>query len=376
MKKVVQLFLSFVFIWVTLPAYSSTEIPDVAFADTKSWVKPLPLPKLTEQSNSGSVRYVLFDQQVDIRSDVQSQFFRYALQPTTEQGLTGVSQVEVRFSPKFEQLTFHRLEVIRDGEVFNKLDQTKLKVFQQEERLNENIYSENWIALFILEDIRVGDVVNYSYSIDGTNPVLGEKKFGSSPMSWSVAVDQTQFRLLTKAKQQPQIKVFNSTAKVNREKTEHGIEYSVAQNHVQAEREEDSAPSWYTPFAYVVFSEYQNWSEVNDWAKALYLKDLTLPPALKEIMAEYQGENTLASLAKMVHWVQNSIRYFGIEMGINSHMPSTPLETFTRRYGDCKDKTILLIALLEHMGIEAYPALVSDDHYKSDARRASFTGCF
>ena len=34
-------------------------------------------------------------------------------------------------------------------------------------------------------------------------------------------------------------------------------------------------------------------------------------------------------------------------------------ETWTRRFGDCKGKTVLLIALLNELGIEAEPVLVS-----------------
>ena len=34
---------------------------------------------------------------------------------------------------------------------------------------------------------------------------------------------------------------------------------------------------------------------------------------------------------------------------------------FDRKYGDCKDKTVMLVALLNQLGVTAYPALVSTD---------------
>jgi hypothetical protein len=49
----------------------------------------------------------------------------------------------------------------------------------------------------------------------------------------------------------------------------------------------------------------------------------------------------------------------GIEIGINSHKPHPPAETFAKRYGDCKDKSILLASILRSKNIPANLALVS-----------------
>jgi hypothetical protein len=57
--------------------------------------------------------------------------------------------------------------------------------------------------------------------------------------------------------------------------------------------------------------------------------------------------------------VQDDIRYLGIEMGRYSHQPTVPEKVFVRRFGDCKDKSLLLSSILKAMGIDAAPALVS-----------------
>ena len=56
--------------------------------------------------------------------------------------------------------------------------------------------------------------------------------------------------------------------------------------------------------------------------------------------------------------MQEEIRYFGIEMGSDSHRPASPAQTLARRFGDCKAKALLLVQLLDELGIEAHPALV------------------
>lgn len=53
-----------------------------------------------------------------------------------------------------------------------------------------------------------------------------------------------------------------------------------------------------------------------------------------------------------------NVRYTGLEFGQSSIVPWTPSETWTRKYGDCKDQAILLVALLRRAGIKAHVALL------------------
>jgi hypothetical protein len=65
-------------------------------------------------------------------------------------------------------------------------------------------------------------------------------------------------------------------------------------------------------------------------------------------------------ISKLVNYVQDDIRYMGIESGIGSIKPFSPEQVVKQRFGDCKDKSLLLVWLLKDIGIEkAYPALVN-----------------
>src|SRR5690606_11023585 len=60
-----------------------------------------------------------------------------------------------------------------------------------------------------------------------------------------------------------------------------------------------------------------------------------------------------------VKFVQNEIRYLGLEGGIGAYQPFPPEKVLIQRFGDCKDKSLLLATMLQNMDIQAYPALVS-----------------
>ena len=59
-----------------------------------------------------------------------------------------------------------------------------------------------------------------------------------------------------------------------------------------------------------------------------------------------------------LQFVQNKIRYVSLSFGSNAYHPHHPDEVLQNRYGDCKDKSLLLLSLLRAAGIQAWPALV------------------
>lgn len=66
--------------------------------------------------------------------------------------------------------------------------------------------------------------------------------------------------------------------------------------------------------------------------------------------------------------VQRDIRYLGVEIGASTHAPAAPDVVFKRRFGDCKDKATLVVAMLHALGIDAAPALVHTDKLAADSQ--------
>jgi transglutaminase-like putative cysteine protease len=68
---------------------------------------------------------------------------------------------------------------------------------------------------------------------------------------------------------------------------------------------------------------------------------------------------SLETIARIVGRLHREVRYTGVEFGAARLIPEYPSETLRRRFGDCKDKSTLLIAALRASGIDAYLALLS-----------------
>lgn len=76
---------------------------------------------------------------------------------------------------------------------------------------------------------------------------------------------------------------------------------------------------------------------------------------IKSIDLTGSDEEKITNILMHMH---NEIRYTGLELGESSIIPHTPNETISRKYGDCKDKAVLLHAILKRIGIKSNIALL------------------
>ena len=82
-------------------------------------------------------------------------------------------------------------------------------------------------------------------------------------------------------------------------------------------------------------------------------------PLIAGLKAPLKMSATRDYIAKVVERLHRDVRYTGVEFADARLIPEYPAETLRRRFGDCKDKSTLLVAALRASGIDAYLALLS-----------------
>ena len=76
----------------------------------------------------------------------------------------------------------------------------------------------------------------------------------------------------------------------------------------------------------------------------------------------------------IAEFVQKDIRYFVVEKGIGGLQPHPAAEIFHNRYGDCKDKSTLLAAMLSSVGLRSVIVLVDTSRGFVDPAAPSMLG--
>jgi hypothetical protein len=269
--------------------------------------------------------------------------------------------LQFNFEPSYQSLAIHFIRVIRDGQTRNALEPSAIKIIAKEDDLDEQIYNGTLTAVIFLKDIRAGDVVEYAYTVSGENPVFGGRFADRFYLADVEPVQMLRVRLLTPSDRTLFVRNHGTDLVASQNSTASDKEYLWDRSDVPAVDNEDSTPSWFDPTPSVAVSEFADWQAVVQWAAPYYRSDQPLPAELKNKAEAWlkQFATPEERMIAALRFVQQEIRYLGIELGPYSHQPSAPSQTFSRRFGDCKDKSLLLDSVLKFMGIDSATALVS-----------------
>lgn len=338
-----------------------------ALTPTPDWVKPVEAfdPNLVQTGeDTHGFHSRLHDFQYNgITSGKSKRYSAIEYSLTNRYGVENYSSIEISFDPSYEQLSLHELSIKRGDKHIHKSDTARFDLLRTERERSELIYDGTRTLAIVLDDIRPGDIIRYAYTLSGENPIYqGNREFRVYTELWT-ATDRQYSRVLT-ASDKPLNRRVRGADVPMVIKDENGIqEIIIDQLGVPEFSIEDDVPSWYYNRGTIAFSDMKDWRSVVEWVQPMYQLSDTVNPEIATIASVIRSayEDRNQQIGAALRWVQDEVRYFGVELGKNSHWPSRPEETLARRFGDCKDKALLLIALLKELDVEADAALVNTD---------------
>ncbi len=145
------------------------------------------------------------------------------------------------------------------------------------------------------------------------------------------------------------------------------VTFTWSQNNVPAFKPDPMMGAYSNYLRYVKFSpsEWKTWDDISNWYCKYFLRPQEI---ITSKISDKASELTRGcstekeKMEKIFDFVQ-TLRYVAIELGEGGFEPSKPQEVLKRMYGDCKDKSVLLVSLLKCAGIKAKPALVLTSDY-------------
>ncbi len=302
----------------------------------------------------------MMDGQIDRRGGRSVAYVDRAYEPITVATVDDAAKFDIDFVPQYQKLILHRVELRRDGKWQNRLDPDKVSLARRESGFEENMADGNVTALIVLEDIRPRDVVRISYTIEGSNPILAGNIVHPFRLGWIDPILENHGRVLFDTDVAPAIQRIGTAVAVTQKRSADALELSFDAPYAKAIPDRGDYPVWYSPFPLVQIGPKRSWSDIVEWALPLYPETSALPAELEARLQEWrQLPDPYRQAEAVLRLAQDDVRYFGAEMGENTHKPNPPELTWSRRYGDCKDKTYLTVTLLRRLGLEAEPALVS-----------------
>ncbi len=335
---------------------------ELQFGATPAWVKTVPANTQTPNSREINDGYFLrlFEQEYNVAT---KQIYQHTIREIiSEAGIQSAANLSINFNPSYELLSIHQVTVWRDGKPTNRLDKAAIKTVANEEDLSRFIYNGNYTAYLILNDIRIGDKIEYSYTLTGENPIFDNKFFTSLVLQGSDPIAQMHYCIIAPASRKLNFKYYNEAQAPVQQVAGGDMVYEWNLENLKGLDVSDNIPSWYIAYPFIQISEFKDWAEVAQWGhninKPTEKPGGALGKRVKEIADNYK-DNKQGLLRALTDMVQTEIRYMGVEIGPYSHRANNPEKVYEQRYGDCKDKSLLLVSALLSVGIPAEMALVS-----------------
>lgn len=324
----------------------------------------------------GDADFLLVDHQVRL-NEVTTQYSRFVEQLVSQASVDGAGQLSFRVDPEHEHLLLHSVRVFRGGRAIDKLADARVSLLNREEQLDSGLIDGRVTVHALLRDVRMGDVLDYSFTIERKDPIGARGYHHWFDTQWSAPVRRFRLRVLRPQDRPLIIKDESRLPKPVESRAGEWTETAWNANDIAALKDESERPSWFYFYPRIEISEFADWNAVRDWAIPLYAVSQAPDDGMKALLAELRAEkSTGARILKTLRFVQDDIRYVGLEMGAGAYRPSQPGVVLARRYGDCKDKVLLLVTLLRELGVEAVPALVNSVSGRGVAERLPSPGAF
>jgi tetratricopeptide (TPR) repeat protein len=344
------------------PAFAQAE-PRIGPAP--DWIVPVSIPEPNPAQRDRPFQTLLLSSQVRFEPDAQSSYSEMVLLVQSAQGMQGLGTIALPWQPENSELIVHRAHIIRNGMVIDLLaGGRRFTVARRESGLDSAMLDGVHTAVMQADGLSIGDRLDVAFTIRrraGALPLRGENFY---MLPYGFPVRHLYARVIWPTGIQVGWRATGVLERRPRERrTSLGNELLLDVADVEGTQPPAMAPPRFQMPSTLQVTAFRDWAEISaqfapHYARAATLAaDSPLRAKIAEIAASTSDPGARAMAA--LRLVQDEVRYFAVTIGDSGYLPATADETWTRRYGDCKGKTALLLALLRELGIDAEPVLVN-----------------
>ena len=331
-------------------------------APVPSWVKPPTLPDAKADPNA---TFLLLDREFQVGRTGTVSYFEAASRINSPESLMRAVNLQLSWQPDKGDLFVHRIELIHPNATVDILKSgQKFAVLRREAQLEQLQVNGVLTATMQIEGAQVGDIVRLAFSISYKDPAMAGNANSIQQLAFpGPAPVKSQLRAVWDNGLPVRWKVGDTRVIPRITKSASETELVISGDIPKTEPAPADAPVRYRLPPMLELTTFADWKSVSATNAPLYQtadlikKDVGLSAEVTRIAATSPDPRTRAALALQL--VQDKVRYLFNGMALGAYVPATPSETWARKFGDCKAKTMLLVALLRELGIEAEPMLVN-----------------
>ncbi|RDE06938.1 DUF3857 domain-containing protein [Sphingomonas aracearum] len=330
-----------------------------------AWVKAGPPIEVAKLPKDAPVLLVMDNQQKLEDGQVWT-YMETATLASSAQVLGAIGTIQLPWQPAQGDLIVHKAEILRGAEHIDLLKGgAPFQVLRREERMEQRMLDGMLTATMPVQGLAVGDVLHLAVSITRADPTLkGDLQTYAPLMFQPVRSQFARVRLLWPAKSDIRWKAYAD--KLDAKPVDLPGGYRELAITLPLDKQPEipgDAPTRFQKLPILEATSFANWAAVSKVMAPLYATEGLIAPgsplAAEVARIKAASADPMTRTAQALALVQDKVRYLLMGMDTGNYVPQRPADTWTLRYGDCKAKALLLLALLRALDVEAEPVLVS-----------------
>ncbi|MGC1270037.1 MAG: DUF3857 domain-containing protein [Croceibacterium sp.] len=333
---------------------------DVRYEPAPTWIAPATLP-----APRPGPPLVLYDDQRRIEDGRLWSYVDRAIRVDNPQMVTGAGTLQAQWLPDKGDLIVHRVSILRGGQEVDVLaGGARFEILRRELQLEQRVVDGSLTATLAVPGLRVGDVLRVSYSVTLSDQAL-DREVQTTAFLPAKPFEAGSARVRLSWPQGSDVRWRASRGiDLGQPVTADGFStLEVKLPLAELPEMPGDAPVRYQMPGLLQASTFADWPEVSRVMAPLFATSGTverggpIAAEVARIRADNNGQLQQAVAALRV--VQDQVSYFLNGMQGGNYIPQSPAETWDKRYGDCKAKALLLLAMLRELGIEAEAVVVA-----------------
>ena len=301
----------------------------------------------------------------DISSTGQSRYTTHQIvKLLTQRGIEKYDDIAIPYQPNSQQLNVNIARTITpDGTIVQPPDEGYNEVTPPG-LLSYNIYSDVVWKVISMPALSPGAIIEYQVTFqDIDSESVGKQTWfwGGFNFQSTVPTLEARYALRLPGDLKFRWKTRNCDLTPQMLETSETTTYLWSITDVPPIDEETGMPALNDVAMRLSYSSLDSWDEVYTWYKDLAKDRYHANHAIRSVVDQLTVDipKTKDKIRAIYNFVASKVRYVGIELGQSAYQPSFATDVMDNLYGDCKDKTTLLITMLDLVGVKAFPVMLN-----------------
>ncbi len=321
---------------------------------------PKELVAAAEKVSAGDVGFVVLLDEANYSFEADGKSHttqRHILRIVDDSAIEALGTIEVPWAPWYNDRPTVTARVISKDGTVHTLDSKA--IIEAPAREDLDIFSDNRVLRAPLPGVAVGSVIEYVIEFNGNNPIGDAGASDIFVLGGYAPTQRTRMTIDGPSTLEPRI--VNKTDLQAKTEEKNGRRVTTFESgRIEGRKDFEN----YLPFdtislPYIAFSTGASWRNLATRYGEIVDKQIA-GNDLEKFVHDAIGNATDRRdvIARALAAVEKNVRYAGVEVGESSIVPRPPRTVLGNKYGDCKDKATLLVAMLRKVGIAAHVALL------------------